>query len=130
MSFTHTRLRDLLFGTPSVNPSIREVASHAELGAVFEAENPTFSARLPGDALETHPLVQSQLHNPFYGVSPLRVSRLLRAGKLDPEQEKQARGWLDQYQKLTGESVYDARNHEPVESDPEACPYHLAGPYR
>ena len=47
----------------------------------------------------------SQVSNPFYGTSPLKVLLLLKAGKFTPTQERQARSYLDQYSKLSGDKL-------------------------
>lgn len=127
-------IRDLFSGPSTPNPTLRDLASErvAER-TVVPSENQTFTARIPGDSVEDHPLVQSQLGNPFYGLSPLKVSRLLRAGKLTAQQERQARSWIDQYQKLSGETVFNGRNHdfeEPeVVGDGGQCGIRRADPY-
>jgi hypothetical protein len=71
-----------------------------------------FVAKIPGDA-GTHPLEEAG-RNPFPGRSVLDLSRALREGKItDPSLRRKAHAYVDQYQKLTGETVYSTRNHEP-----------------
>jgi hypothetical protein len=105
-------LRDLFAGAPERELSLRDLANEQVTErTVYEPELPDFTARMPGDN-PNHPLVVAQLSNPFYGKSPLAVSRELREGRIPPQQERQARAWIDQYQKLSGETVYNGRNHE------------------
>ena len=127
-------IREMFSGGQDSNPTIQDLAKdHITEGEVLPPENPMFTARMPGDDLASHPLVQSQLNNPFYGINPQRVSTLLRAGKLTPAQERQARGWIDQYQKLTGETLYNGRNHdfeEPEVTGDNCCGLRRADPYQ
>jgi len=127
-------IRDL-FTKASIPPqTIREIANSSDSERVDTAqENLGFTARLPGDQVEDHPLIQSQLGNPFYGINPLKVSRLLREGKLSVDLERQARVWLDQYQRLSGDVVYDRRNHEfeepEINGDGGQCGIRRADPW-
>ena len=89
------------------------------------------TARMPGDP-DDHPLLESQRSNPFYGISPQKVSKLLQEGMIVPEQERQARAWIDQYQKLTGETLYNSRNHnfeEPEVTGENTCGLRRADPW-
>ena len=106
-------IRDLFSGGQDTNPTLRDHANDRvteEERYVLPPQNPLFTARMPGDP-DDHPLLESQRNNPFYGISPQKVSALLQAGRINPDQEHQARAWVDQYQKLTGETLYNGRNH-------------------
>lgn len=71
-----------------------------------------FVAKMPGDE-GTHPLAETG-RNPFPGWSVLAISRALRDGRIaDPTLERKARAYLSQYQRLTGEVIYDPRKHVP-----------------
>lgn len=114
-------MRDLFSGGVDTNPTIQDVAASQFVEPdMLPPENPLFTARLPGDA-DDHPLLEPQKNNPFYGISPLEVSRLLRAGKIPPELHRQANSWIDQYQKLEGQAVYNSRNQEFVEPELTGC---------
>lgn len=123
-------LRDLFAGAPERELTLQDLA-HEQVTerTVYEPELPDFIARMPGDD-PNHPLVEAQLSNPFYGKNPLTVSREIREGKLHPQQERQARAWIDQYERLTGEKLYDGRNHEFEEPEltGESC-LHRADPW-
>lgn len=112
-------IRDLFAGGQDSNPTLRDHASDhvtEQERYVLPPENPLMTARMPGDP-DDHPLTEDQRGNPFYGINPLRVSRLLHAGKLNPTQERQARAWISQYEKLTGETLHNGRNHDFVEPE-------------
>jgi hypothetical protein len=107
-------IRDLFAGGQDSNPTLRDHASDhvtEQERYVLPPENPLMTARMPGD-LDNHLLLDGQRNNPFYGINPQRVSTLLHAGKLNSSQERQARAWIDQYQKLTGETLHNGRNHD------------------
>ncbi len=65
--------------------------------------------------------------NPFPGVGIQEVARRVRAGSLEPDLERRARAYIDQYQKLTGETVYSSRNHEFIEPEVEPEPSQTLG---
>jgi len=127
-------IRDLFSGGQDNNPTLRDHASDRVTEQdryVLPPQAPLFTARMPGDP-DNHPLLDSQRSNPFYGISPQQVSTLLNAGMIQPEQERQARAWIDQYQKLTGEKLYDGRNHnfeEPEVTGENKCGLRRADPY-
>jgi hypothetical protein len=54
------------------------------------------------------------------GVSVAEMSRALREGAIPFEQERQVRAYLSQYQRQTGESLYDPRNHRAIDPEPQA----------
>ena len=85
--------------------TLRDLINQVPERQVKPTENPAMTARLPGDSVEDHPLMASQVSNPFYGTSPLKVLLLLKAGKFTPTQERQARSYLDQYSKLSGDKL-------------------------
>jgi hypothetical protein len=120
-------IRDLFVGGHDRNPTLQDHAMDQVTEQdryVLPPENPLMTARMPGDP-DNHPLTEAQRANPFYGINPLRVSRLLQAGKINPGQARQARAWIDQYQKMTGETVHNGRNHDFVE--PEVTGYNQCG---
>jgi hypothetical protein len=107
-------IRDLLVGPPhpSESVTIHTVAKETvKERTVVPDETSKFTARLPGDEND-HPLAEVG-KNPFPGVSVLALSRMLRDGTMPPDKERQARAYLSQHQRLTGEVMYDRRNHEP-----------------
>jgi hypothetical protein len=86
---------------------------------------------MPGDP-EDHPFQVAQKNNPFYGMNPQRVSKVLQSGKLSPDLERKARAWIDQYQRLTGETVHNGRNHdfeEPEITGGNQCGLRRADPW-
>lgn len=112
-------IRDLFVGGRDTNPTLRDHANDRVLEDerfALPPENPEWTARMPGDP-ENHPFQVAQENNPFCGMNPQRVSKVLQSGKLSPELEKKARAWIDQYQKLTGETVHNGRNHDFVEPE-------------
>ena len=110
-------MHTLFSGGQDTNPTLHDLANdHIMEREMLPPENPLMTARLPGDP-DDHPMIEAQKNNPFYGVNPLRVSRLLRAGKFNPDQEHQARAWINQYEKVTGETLYNGRNHDFVEPE-------------
>ena len=120
-------IRELFAGGQDNNPTLRDHAHDRvteQERYALPPENPLMTARMPGDP-EDHPLIEAQRDNPFYGINPQRVSALLHAGKLPPGQERQARAWIDQYQKLTGETLHNGRNHNFEE--PEVTGYNQCG---
>jgi hypothetical protein len=120
-------IRDLLSGGHDNNPTLRDHANDRvteQEGYPLPPENPLMTARMPGDP-DDHPLFEPQSNNPFYGISPQKVAALLNAGMISPKQERQARAWIDQYQKLTGETVYNGNNHNFKE--PEVTGYNSCG---
>ena len=127
-------IRDLFSGGHDTNPTLRDHANDRvseDERYVLPPEAPLFTARMPGDP-DDHPLLESQRNNPFYGISPQKVSKLLQEGMIAPEQERQARAWVDQYQKLTGETLYNGRNHnfeEPEVTGENKCGLRRADPW-
>ena len=111
---TVKNIRDLLQGPahPSEANSLRSIAREAVTErTVIPAENPSFTARMPGDS-EDHPLTATS-RNPFPGVGVQEVARRIRDGQIqDPTLERQARAYVDQFQKLEGQALYNSRNHE------------------
>jgi len=107
-------IRDLLQGPPhpSEATTLRTLASETVTErTILPDENPSFTARLPGDA-GSHPLANTG-QNPFPGVGIQEVARRVREGAIqDPTVERQARAYIDQFQRLDGQSIYDGRNHE------------------
>lgn len=101
---------------PSVNATLREVASTSATEAMYE-ENQGWSARMPGD--EEHPL-GSEVQNPMPEIGgPLALSRALRAGEIPFEKERLVRVYLDQFEKQSGQSLYNPRHHQVVDQDPQ-----------
>ena len=127
-------IRDLFSGGQDTNPTLRDHANDRvseDERYVLPPEAPLFTARMPGDP-DDHPLLEPQRNNPFYGISPQKVSKLLQEGMIAPEQERQARAWVDQYQKLTGETLYNGRNHnfeEPEVTGENKCGLRRADPW-
>lgn len=116
-------IRDLLAGPPhpSEATTLRTLASETVTErTVIPSENAEFTARMPGDG--EHPLARLSA-NPFPGVGVQEVARRVREGEIrDPAIERQARAFVDQFQRLEGQAVYNGRNHEFVE--PEIEPTH------
>jgi hypothetical protein len=56
-------------------------------------------------------VVGGSVENPIPELGPLALSRALREGEIPPEQERQVRAYLTQYERYTGESLYSSRNH-------------------
>ena len=111
------KVRDLFVGGVDTNPTLQDLAASKVIEReMFPPENPLMTARLPGDA-DDHPMLEAQRNNPFYGTSPLKVSRLLRAGKIPANLQRQAQSWIDQFQKLEGQAVYNGSNQEFVEPE-------------
>ena len=110
-------LRDLVENwNPSEAPTLREVATTPVEHAVYE-DNPGWSARMPGD--ESHP-VGAGVSNPMPELGgPLALSRALRAGEIPFEKERQVRVYLDQFQKQSGQTLYDPRNHRAIDPEPQ-----------
>lgn len=127
-------IRDLFAGGLDSNPTlqdhVRDRVTEQEW-YTLPPENPLMTARMPGDH-DDHPLAEAQRGNPFYGINPLRVSRLLHAGKIPPGQERQARAWISQYERLTGETLHNGSNHnfeEPEVTGDNKCGLRRADPW-
>ncbi len=71
-----------------------------------EDRYPSAYAALPGDDVSTHPN-NVYAGNPFMNRSPLRVRRMLLAGKFDPYPRLKAKAeeYLRLYKTLTGEDT-------------------------
>ena len=108
------KLSDLVGGWPT-GLDVRDVVEDWRKNPVTESSvtpdpHEAVTARLPGDERE-HPLGE-QVSNPMPEIGgPLSLSRALRAGHIPFDKEKAVRRYIDQYQKMTGEVLYDPRNH-------------------
>lgn len=115
-------IRDLLRGPPhpSEATTLQTLAREKTVAerTVVPDGTASFTARMPGDA-GGHPLGNTGA-NPFPGVGPQEVARRVREGAIrDPAVERQARAYVDQFQKLTGQAIYSGRNHEFEEPEVE-----------
>lgn len=93
--------------------SIQEVVYDWRTNPVTESSvtvdpNDALSARLPGD--EAHPLKAATNPMPEVG-GPLALARALHAGKIPFDKERDVRRYIDQYQRMTGETLYNPYNH-------------------
>ncbi len=109
-------IRDLLAGEPHPSelnePSLRDLAENGPPEWSTKSDpHGEYHARMPGDG--NHPMWDSSA-NPLPGVGVMELARRLRDGKLPPATERKARSYLDAYQKMTGDQVYAAGNHEPA----------------
>ena len=107
-------IRDLLVGPPHpIEANTLQMVAHETVEERTAVPDPTagFTARLPGLVQEEHPLDTGI--NPFEGENVLFVARALREGQIPPHLERQARSFIDRFQKMTGEVVYDPRMHIP-----------------
>lgn len=120
-------LRDLLSGES--HPSEREMTARRVVER-WRAQAPTertlvpdplasFTARMPGDDVESHPL-HGKASNPFPGVNVLELARRLQAGQVPLDKERQAIAYIDQYERLTGDSVFGGPRR--VAGSPQAAP--------
>ena len=119
-------IRDLVEGWSSSHVTDRalvEVARDVPNGAV--EEHVGVSARMPGDS-DPHPL-GGGVANPMPGMSALALSRALRAGEIPFDQERRVRVYLDQYQKQSGELLYNPSHHQGISGDQRPLNYGVAG---
>lgn len=115
MTLKINNIRDLLAGPPHPSESLTMydvLADQVDERSLVPDPLAEFTARLPGD-VNDHPLAGTA-QNPRPGTSVLELSRLVRDGSLTEHEERAARIYIDQYQKWTGERVYNPRNHEPI----------------
>lgn len=112
-------IRDMLVGPPHPSESItlQTLAATVQEHEAYPEENPGFHAKMPGDS-SPH-LLGTAIQNPLPGESVLALSRRLRDGTLPPQLERQAQAYIHQYQKWSGDAVYDARNHEQIQEEIE-----------
>ena len=110
-------LRDLLPGAPHPDEELATFRAALEPTEWVAYVDPLkdFTTRLPGDDLSTHPLA-STASNPLPGTSLLEMAVMIREGRMTADVERSARVYLDQYRKLTGETMLDDRNHQPIAS--------------
>lgn len=107
-------IRDLLVGDPHPDEAntLQKLAAPQEYEQ-YPVTNPERIARMPGDDIEKAPYYKECL-NPLPGLSVQAMSKLLREGRLPPEKERAVRTYLGHYQKLSGEVMYDHRNHNNI----------------
>lgn len=107
-------IRDMLEGPPhpSESETLRTIVQRrvAER-TVIPDELPGYAAHLPGDAND-HPRASDTVSNPIPGVTALGLSRMLRAGEIPMNLERQVRAYIAQYERFTGEVLYSSRNQE------------------
>ena len=134
---THKSIRELFSGGTDQNPTLQEVAServtertllvepHAEVIAQF-------TARLPGQEMDPHPMVEARMKNAFYGCKPFEVRDKVRAGTYSPQEERLARQWLRQFPILIKEPDYSKAGqfeHPPTPEDQGQFGVHRADPW-
>jgi hypothetical protein len=111
-------IRDLIEDLPvssEPEPTLTSVArSSVTERTLLPDEHPGISARMPGD--DPHPL-GAGIENPIPSLSVLELSRALREGAIPFETERKVRAYLSQYQRQSGESVYDPRFHNAISTD-------------
>lgn len=123
-------IRDMLCGPPHPSEAVtlQTLAAESPAERAIIPQGPSgFTARLPGDPEEDHPL-GARVTNPLPGTSVLELARKLREGTLDLTTEKAARNYLDMFRKMTGEVVYDPRNHPFPEPPIEMTHHKVFGP--
>jgi hypothetical protein len=122
---THKSIRELFSGEGDQNPTLREVVSKSVTERTLLVEphheiTSQFTARLPGENMDPHPMVQAQMGNPFFGSKPFEVRDKIRAGSYSPEEERQARKWLSRFPILIKEPDYSKAGqfeHPPTPED-------------
>lgn len=75
--------------------------------------NPLFTARMPGDNVDDHPLAHTG-SNPFPGSSLQELLRLIKTGTLDMETDRKVRRHIDQRLKLLGGGEFLRWGHAPL----------------
>jgi hypothetical protein len=114
-------LRDLIQDLPrreEPEPTLRSIAQRVVTERTQVPDDfPGFSARMPGDE-DPHPF-GGGVENPMPSLSVLDMSRALREGAIPFEKEREVRAYLDQFQRRTGEVLYDPRNHQASDAEPQ-----------
>lgn len=128
-------LRDLLPGDP--HPAEREhtaqrVVERWRQNLVTErtvVPDPlsTWTAKMPGDDVEGHPL-HGRATNPFPGINVLELARMLQAGQVPMHLERQVIAYIDQYERLDGQSVFGGPRRVPGSQGPPAASQEPPGP--
>jgi hypothetical protein len=101
----HKSIRDLFSEGSDQNPTLQQVASEKVTVRTLLVEPhqeilAAFTSRLPGQGMEDHPMVQSQLKNPFYGSLPFEIRDKIRAKAFTPAEERDARKWMRQFPEI------------------------------
>jgi hypothetical protein len=115
---TAKNIRDMLAGPahPSESVTLQTLAAERiEEGGGPEPDlMASFFARMPGDPA-THPKGLTMPENPRPDLGIMALSRALHAGLLtDPIEEKQARAYIKLFEDMSGDKLYEGRNHEPA----------------
>lgn len=134
---THKSIRELFSGGSDQNPTLRDIASDVvtERTLLVEPHHEViaqFTARLPGQEMDSHPMVEAQMANPFFGSKPFEVRDKIRAKAFTPEEERQARKWLRQFRELLIEEPDHSKagqfEHPPTPEDSGQFGIHRADP--
>lgn len=132
---THKSIRELFSGNTDQNPTLREVASEkvTEITVLVEPHHEIisrFTSRLPGHEMDHHPMIESQMGNPFFGGKPFEVRDKIRAGVYSPEEERLARKWLRRFSILIEEPDYNKEfENPPPPEDQGQFGIHRADPW-
>ena len=136
-------LRDLVEGyNPEPTPTLRDHA--AGYHTYYDPQGKSTYAHMPGDNVESwdefeldlavSPATQQRvvggaIKNPIPELGPLGLSRALREGTIPPQHERQVRAYLAQYERYTGDTLYNPRHHNVPEDEITGGPVHHADPY-
>ena len=109
-------LRDLIPGDPHPDEAVSTIQAALQQVEIVPEVDPLagFFTRMPGDSLEGHIKAAEIIANPVPGASPMDLSRGLREGAYAIDLERKVRAFIAQYQRFTGEVLYDSRNHVPT----------------